>query len=183
MNAVLIASILALAIVCVPQANAQSNSQINSQTLPELSGGVVTTVVSSKVVTIPIDINSQTVKFSRAGYSMPVVKILVPALADVTIMNHRNEKEGAPCLAAWEAKSPADVIQDRPGHETADLKIELLKSVEVLDMNVSNPDGSISKVKRCQVLLNEVITGTIRGQEFFHDRAIELPQRDLADCR
>ncbi len=52
-------------------------------------------VISDQVVRLPVRINSETVKLSAAGYSRPMVKVLVPGLADVTVLNHRNEGEGA----------------------------------------------------------------------------------------
>lgn len=171
-------SVLAFALSNFSFINAASAQGIPGQMDP--MPGVV---VSSKIVTVPIEVNSKMVKFSKADYSMPVVKILIPALADVTLLNHRNTREGAPCLAAYGAASPDDVIQGRPASETAELKIELLRQASILNVEKLNPDGTKSILKSCEVSLIEVITGKIRGQDFYHDRISSLPNRHLDDCR
>ncbi|MES2856195.1 MAG: hypothetical protein V4692_10050 [Bdellovibrionota bacterium] len=129
-------------------------------------------VISSREVVLPIDISEKMVKHSRADYSMPTVKILVPELAAETIMNHRNTAEGAPCLAAYDAKTPSAVIQGRPARETAVFKIELVRSVYP---NLEN--------KTCEVVLTENVTTTIRGFVFEHSRNSILPTRHLDDCK
>src|SRR3990167_4240343 len=74
-------------------------------------------VLSKRTVELNVDISTTKLKLSRAGYASPVVKVLVPELADVTILDHRNTGEGAPCLATYETMLPEDVIQNNPGVE------------------------------------------------------------------
>ncbi|MGZ6488127.1 MAG: hypothetical protein ACXWQQ_16420, partial [Pseudobdellovibrio sp.] len=76
-------------------------------------------VISRKVVKLPVDIAEGKVKLSRAGYSMPLVKILVPELAGITLLDHRNVGEGAPCMASYDAKTPDEIIQNNPQIEEA----------------------------------------------------------------
>ncbi len=57
------------------------------------------TVLSTKIVTLPVKIEAENLKLSRAGYSMPVLKIFVPELAQVTFLNHRNIGASAPCMS------------------------------------------------------------------------------------
>jgi hypothetical protein len=140
-------------------------------------------IVSSRTVEVIADINSQMVKFSKADYSMPVVKILLPALADVTLLNHRNTREGAPCLAAYEAKSPEDIIQNNPRSERVNLKIELKRWAKEDLESETLPDRSVKQTKICSVTLIETISGTIRGHQFTHERWAALPERHLGDCR
>ena len=56
-------------------------------------------LLSEKTVDLSVDISTTKLKLSRADYSSPFVKVLVPELADVTILDHRNTNEGAPCMA------------------------------------------------------------------------------------
>lgn len=128
-------------------------------------------VVSARNVVIYTEINSQSLKFSRADYSSPVVKILVPGLADETLLNHRNSREGAPCLAAYDAPNPESVIGNRTGVEKVIYNIQLKKNFTLDSNNI------------CHLTLTENIKATIRGYVFEHGRTIALPDRVAEDCR
>lgn len=131
-----------------------------------------TTMLSERTVVIPAEINEMNVKLSRADYSVPVVKILVPSLADVTALNHRNTKEGAPCLATYDTKNPIDIIQGNPQSENITLTIKLEKhTTPILETGI------------CEVTLSETIEGVIRGRKFTHERFAALPERKIEDCR
>src|SRR4051812_31780390 len=54
-------------------------------------------IVSDRTTTVSTPLNALTVKCSAADYSGPMLKVLVPGLADITVLNHRNSREGAPC--------------------------------------------------------------------------------------
>jgi hypothetical protein len=130
------------------------------------------TLISSRTVTVPVDISKAKVVITNKGYGTTyLVKVLVPALAAPTLMNHRNEGESAPCLATYETDQIDDVVQGRPEVINADMKIDLRKSVYV-----SSDD------KLCHVVLTEDISTTIRGFNFVHGRSSDLPTRDPADC-
>lgn len=129
-------------------------------------------VLSQRTVTLKVDLNEKTVKLSRAGYSMPLVKILVPDLADVTLLNHRNESEGAPCLSTQEAQQPSQVLKNRPQVERVPFVITLSKSF-ALDQQ--------SGV--CYVTLVEHVEGRVRGILFTHDRTQDVAERIAEDCR
>lgn len=129
-------------------------------------------IVSQKTVDVPITINSTLLKLSQADYSIPTVKILVPALADITVMNHRNSREGAPCLATDATKEPNDIIQNRDEVTTVPMTITLTKLLYV-----------DSVTNKCQVVLTESVTTQIRGFAFYHDRSQAMPSRHIDDCR
>jgi hypothetical protein len=129
------------------------------------------TIVSEREVTLPVDISTTKIKLSRADYSSPVVKVLIPELAAETILNHRNTSEGAPCLATYETMNPQDVIQNRPSTEFFKFKITIKKHTYVTQNN------------ECNVSLTEEIEGNIRGFNFYHDRSISLPSREVDDCK
>jgi hypothetical protein len=129
-------------------------------------------VLSEKTVDLNVNISIPNVKMSRADYAMPVVKVLVPDLADVTILDHRNTGEGSPCLATYEAKTPEEVVQDNPKTELIPFIIRLEKSAFL------SPDG-----KACSVYLIERVNGVIRGFKFEHERQEFIGNRNVADCR
>ena len=129
-------------------------------------------VISRKVVKLPVDIAEGKVKLSRAGYSMPLVKILVPELAGVTLLDNRNVGEGAPCMASYDAKTPEDIIQNNPQVEEAQFVVTLTKTV--------TPD---TQNNNCQVSLTETLDTRIRGHKFTHQRFLEVGTRNIEDCK
>lgn len=130
------------------------------------------TVLSERVVSVSVDVSTAKVRLSSAGYTSPVVKVLVPDLADVTVLDHRNPGEAAPCLATYDTLEPADVVAGQPGIETALMTIRLTKSA------LPDPSAGV-----CRVYLNESINGVLRGFHFTHDRTFEVSPRVLDDCR
>jgi hypothetical protein len=135
-----------------------------------IGGGLI---IADRTTTVSVDLNEQTVKCSAADYSAPMLKVLVPALARLTILNHRNTAEGAPCLAAGrcsEAVGPDAILKPGAGAEQIPVRVVLKKVVEV--------DGAA-----CLVTLIETVTTKIRGTAFFHERRQEVAQRVAADCQ
>jgi hypothetical protein len=135
------------------------------------------TTISTRTVTLPVDINEKTVLLSSADYGMPVVKVLVPGLAKVTIMNHQNTAAGAPCLATRETNLPGDIVAGTPAVEKVKFKIVLTKQV-FEQMADKEGDPNV-----CGVTLIEHISATIRGKRFDHQRDTQMPQRPLSDCQ
>lgn len=129
------------------------------------------TVISSRTVKVPVDLNSSSVVFTNAGYSSHMVKILVPALAEPTIMDHRNYGEASPCLATVDTRNIEDVLQGQPGAIEADMQITLSKT------------ATLGADDLCEVELREHIETTIRGFVFTHDRYHAMPSRHADDCR
>lgn len=130
------------------------------------------TIISKREVMLPVKINANTVKLSSAGYSRPLVKVLIPDLADVTLLNHRNFGEDAPCMSTVGAEIPEDVVKNDEKTENIKFSVILTKTVY--------PD---SDNKTCLVSLSEDITATIRGFKFTHERSASLQKRVLEDCR
>lgn len=131
-----------------------------------------TKVISTRTVDLPVDISQAKVVKTNAGYgSTFLVKILVPALAEESLMNHRNEGESAPCLATYETDNLNDVIGGKPGVETVPFEIQLVKETSLRD------DGT------CSVFLTENISTKIRGFTFLHSRSSALPDRVAEDCK
>ncbi|MCB0349209.1 MAG: hypothetical protein KDD37_10255 [Bdellovibrionales bacterium] len=128
--------------------------------------------LSSKVVTLNVDLSTTQVRLSNAGYTSPVLKVLVPELAGVTILDHRNEGEAAPCIATYESLDPEDVIQGNPSVEKVDLKITLSKGLYA-DVEAGT----------CRVTLHELVEGKIRGLGFTHSRLLDVGTRHIDDCQ
>lgn len=129
-------------------------------------------ILSEKVVQLNVDISKTKLKLSQADYDSPVVKVLVPDLADVTILDHRNTNEGAPCMATYDTLSPEDVIQNNPSIEKIDFTITLAKHAIP---NLQN--------KTCDVILSETINAKIRGFNFNHYKNVNVGTRHIDDCR
>jgi hypothetical protein len=132
----------------------------------------ITSTLSQRLVTLTVEVNAKNLRWSQADYQFPVVKVLVPELAEATILDHRNTGEGAPCLASYVALTPEDVIQNYPSVEKIPFEITLQK-VATLD----------PIAKTCGIVLIEDIKGNIRGYEFIHSRRQTINFRNLADCR
>jgi hypothetical protein len=112
--------------------------------------------LSEKTVTLDVAINKWNLKFSRAGYSEPVVKVLIPELADVTLLDHRNFRENAPCLATFEAKTPEEVIQNRFGVEFGGLwsddNFHFSKTLAAFQKHIADFDADFSKLNKLEAL-------------------------------
>ncbi|MCB0357712.1 MAG: hypothetical protein KDD40_11920 [Bdellovibrionales bacterium] len=129
-------------------------------------------LMAERQVLLNIDISTASLRMSSAGYSSPTLKVLVPDLADVTFLDHRNEGEAAPCLATYDTLVLDDVVQGNPKIEQIPFTIKLYKSV-VIDENEN----------KCQVYMAETVEGKIRGFDFIHDRFQQIADRHVDDCR
>ncbi|HEX4047202.1 MAG TPA: hypothetical protein VH309_05185 [Elusimicrobiota bacterium] len=130
-------------------------------------------VIRDETTVVKVDLNPQTVKCSAADYSGPMLKVLVPALADLTVLNHRNTREGAPCLAAGrcgEGVGPETILKSGDGSDEVPVRVVLKKLADV--------EGDV-----CHVSLVETVTANIRGAAFFHERRQAVADRTAADCR
>ncbi len=119
-----------------------------------------------------VDLSTAKLKLSNAGLVSAVLKVLVPDLADVTVLDHRNEGESAPCLATYETFEPQDIIKGDPKVEKVSTVITLSKIASV------NEESHL-----CELTLHESISNKIRGFLFIHDRSKVVATRSLDDCR
>lgn len=130
-------------------------------------------VIRDQTTTVSVDLNEQTVKCSAADYSALTLKVLVPALDALTVLNHRNTAEGAPCLAAGRCRDgmgPDVILRSGAGIEQIPVRVVLKKVVNV--------EGEV-----CRVSIVETVTTKIRGIPFFHERWQPVADRVVADCR
>lgn len=128
--------------------------------------------LSDQQFSVDVLLNAETLKLSAADYSIPVVKVLIPALANITLLDHRNFGEGAPCLATFGTKIPQDVLRSQPGVEKIQVRVILKKNVSLS-----------ADRKTCFVSLHERVESQIRGFLFEHDRYLNVGPRHPEDCR
>jgi hypothetical protein len=134
------------------------------------SANAASKLISSKNYIVPINVGKAKLKFSKLGYGDTYfVKIIIPELAGVTLMNHRNVGEDGPCLFTTGTRVVGDVLQNRPEIIDSKVNIKLTKKNQI--------SGG-----RCFFTLREDITTTVRGFKFNHTRTINLPSRVLIDC-
>lgn len=138
----------------------------------ETSGQAGGSIVRDQTTVARVDLNSKTVKCSAADYSRPLLKVLVPALAELTVLNHRNTREGAPCIAAGPCGEigPQDILRRGDGVDEVPIRVVLKKVAEL--------DGGV-----CRVSLLETVTAVIRGVPFTHERWQAVADREAPDCR
>ncbi len=134
-----------------------------------------TVIVSEQNIPMKIDLNRAKVKWSNLGYGDSYfVKVIIPELTDITLLNHRNEGEDGPCMFTSGTDNVDNLIKDN------------LKTVDVI-MNVRlQRDAWVTgegDAKKCKVLLTEVLHAKINGFDFEHTRSVEMPERNLDDCR
>ncbi|WP_413569653.1 hypothetical protein ACLWBD_04195 [Bdellovibrio sp. HCB117] len=131
------------------------------------------TVISEKTFRLPVDISTAQVRKTNAGYGeLYLVKVLIPGLAAVTVLNHRNVGENAPCMATYETTSIEDVIQNNPATEHYDITVTQTK--------LAYPDWENTK---CIVHLQEKVSAKIRGYNFVHSASTPLQERHIDDCK
>ena len=139
-------------------------------------------VVHKTTTTILVDLNDKTVVCSRADYAMPVLKVLIPGLSDITLLNHQNFRAGAPCVTTGETcarstaggfaeATPESILQGRSGTEQAEVTVTLSR-IETID----------HKEKTCVVTMREDVETTIRGKRLFHNREADIGSRVYTDC-
>jgi hypothetical protein len=137
-----------------------------------------TKVISIREVNLEIVLDSQTVLCSRADYGAEFLKILIPQLAELTFLDHRNRGAGAPCVGAgmcgndWhDGPRPGDILDVNKPTEQITVKIELSRSFSLNH-----------ETKECNVGMEEKIFTNVRGIEFFHNRYAPLGERNYEDC-
>ena len=137
-------------------------------------------IVHQSKTVLNVDLNSQTVICSQADYSMPMLKVLIPGLAGITLLDHQNQGAGAPCMTTGQrcsrrtgdkGASPAEMLQGNPRVEKTKVSVAAIR-VEEID----------HAAKTCSTYLKEHVESMIAGKRFFHERTATLGTRNYADC-
>ena len=111
---------------------------------------------------------------------MPMLKVLIPGLSDITLLDHQNTGATAPCVTtgesciSWSANkraSPEDILQGRPGLESADILVTA-KRIETINHTEQT----------CEISIEEKVETEIRGKKLFHTRENSLGSRPYGEC-
>lgn len=132
------------------------------------------TVVHDTTTAVEIKLDASTVLCSSADYGALFLKIGMPELARVTLLDHQNIGAGAPCVAAGTCgpgNMPEDIIDPAKPTETVDVNVKAVRLDEV-----------DSTAQTCTTWLIERVRLDVRGVEFTHERSVELGSRPVADC-
>lgn len=139
------------------------------------------TIVHRTTTVVDVDLNEKTVVCSRADYAMPMLKVLIPQLDDITLLEHQNFGATAPCVTTGETcflgsrsgkgASPDDILQGNPQVVKANVTVTE-KRIEYRD----------NKEETCLVELVETVETEIRGKKLFHERRQSLPGRTFGRC-
>jgi uncharacterized protein (TIGR03382 family) len=132
------------------------------------------TIVHKTTTNMSIELNANTVLCSAADYGSPHLKVLIPKLASLTLLDHQNFGAGAPCVAAGECapgNMPEDIINAQSPSEPVAMQITAVRF-----------DETDAAAQTCETSLVERVNLTIRGKEFKHERRAYLGSRELSDC-
>ena len=131
-------------------------------------------VVHDTTRSVEIDLNASTVLCSSADYGALFLKILIPELAGMTLLDHQNTGAGAPCVAAGACqpgRMPADIIDPANPTETVSINVKAVRL-----------DEADSAAQTCSTTLIERVNVLIRGFQFQHERSVALGSRPFSDC-
>lgn len=128
----------------------------------------ILTEVQRKTVTIPLNIVPSSFRVTN---TYPAVKVLLPELAAMTLLNHREDDDEAPSLLS-KASRIQDIVQNKPATETVTVTIVLRKAAWIDEAE-----------QICHLSLEESADMQIRGVKFRNFSSTELPDRNVADCR
>jgi hypothetical protein len=131
--------------------------------------------ISRAQVHIPVVISAETVRCSAVGYSMPELKIDVPALDFAATFQHRNFGEGQPCMTAGLCRKvggPEVILAG--GEETIETLLTVVHQEVAWVDDVHNT---------CHRQIEEVLEMDVRGHTFKHVRQAPLVQVDAKLCR
>lgn len=133
-------------------------------------------LVHQTTTSVDLELTPETVICSHADYSANFLKVLIPQLASITLLNHQNTDAGAPCVAAGECApfgdhAPSDILDEADTTETVDITVRATRMDEI------DHDA-----QTCTTTLRERVDVDIRGVTFAHERQASLGSRPYGDC-
>lgn len=133
-------------------------------------------IVHETTTSHTVELTPDTVLCSAADYSFPALKILLPELAAITLLDHQNFGAGAPCVAAGQCglpdgTEPEDILNPYNQFEDVDIVVKAIR-VDIVD------DEALT----CATSLTERVDVVVRGVPFFHERYADLGFRPYSDC-
>ena len=147
--------------------------------LASTAGAAVETreeLVHETTTSVDLLLTPETVICSHADYSASFLKVLIPELAAITLLDHQNTDAGAPCVAAGECApfgdhAPDDILDEADTSETVDIRVRATR-LEEIDHDA----------RTCATSLRERVDLEIRGVRFAHERYASLGSRPYGDC-
>lgn|GEM_PF-1267162 len=132
---------------------------------------------------LEVALNENTVLCSWADYAGEFLKVLIPELADITLLDHQNRGAGAPCLGAGSCRGPwfpnghlpSDIINPEKPTEKIALTVKVFRQT-YKTMDQAGKEG-------CEVQIVEELKSNIRGVDFYHLRQKHLGERSISDCK
>src|SRR4051812_369483 len=85
------------------------------------------TLIHDTTTSVEIKLDASTVLCSAADYGALYLKVGLPELAGLTLLDHQNVGAGAPCVAAGACKPgnmPSDIIDPAHATETVDINVK-----------------------------------------------------------
>lgn len=134
----------------------------------------VETVVTDTTTPVDLKLDDSTVLCSSADYGSLFLKVLIPDLARLTLLDHQNIGAGAPCVAAGACKPgnmPSNIID--PAHPVEHVAV----NVQEIRLDEADPTA-----QTCTTTLIEKVHVSIRGIDFYHQRQAPLGSRPYSDC-
>lgn len=133
-------------------------------------------LVHETTTSVELELTPDTVICSHADYSSTFLKVLIPQLASITLLDHQNTDAGAPCVAAGECApfgdhAPGDILDELDTTETVDIAVRATRMDEI-----------DHEAKTCTTTLIERVDVLIRGVPFAHQRLASLGSRPYGDC-
>ncbi|HUS67014.1 MAG TPA: MYXO-CTERM sorting domain-containing protein [Kofleriaceae bacterium] len=133
-------------------------------------------LVHETTTSVDLELTPETVICSHADYSATFLKVLIPQLASITLLDHQNTDAGAPCVAAGECApfgdhAPADILDGADTSETVDITVRAIRM-----------DDIDHDAQTCTTTLKERVDLVIRGVPFAHERYASLGTRPYGDC-
>jgi uncharacterized protein (TIGR03382 family) len=132
------------------------------------------TVVHDTTTNVDLTLDESTVLCSSADYGALFLKVLIPQLAQLTLLDHQNTGAGAPCVASGLCEAgnePSDIIDSSDPNETVAVNVKAVRQ-DMVDTDAQT----------CDTYLIERVNVTIRGIAFTHERTAPLGSRAYSDC-
>lgn len=136
-------------------------------------------VVHEKTTDVNIELNSRTVLCSASDYQAEMLKIVIPKMSELTLLNHREINAGGPIVSAGvcrgpmhEGLAPEEILKPGlPEYEQIPMHVKLTRITSIY-----------ANRSECEVMLKEEVRVTVRGIPFYHVREAMLEPRVGADC-
>lgn len=141
-------------------------------------------VISDETTKLVVPLNEKTVQCLIGDYGASSFKIVVPQIKELTYLDHTSRGAPGPCINA----GPCMVKSDGtffPGGEFDNrfpIFHDALKPTEEIQLRVIKKEKSENNQGQCIREYIEIVTSTIRGVEFSHERLMPLATLPATEC-